>query len=127
MGESTVHFPARAPQKFRAYCLLLTRGSRGGSLALGRDGRGELGGGRGGRSRVWSAAVLGVPRDGQVRQDRPRDADLIRHHKTCRRKTQLDGWIYSTLPSVLSLVVLLCRKTKKFQKKIFQPWGPGDT
>ena len=30
--------------------------------------------------------VLGVLRDGQVRQDRPRDADLIRHHKTCRRK-----------------------------------------
>ena len=34
----------------------------------------------------WSAAVLGVPRDGQIRQGRPRDADLIRHHKTCRRK-----------------------------------------
>ena len=27
-----------------------------------------------------------MPRDGQVRQDRPRDADLIRHHRTCRRK-----------------------------------------
>ena len=35
----------------------------------------------------WSRSWLGVPRDGQVRQDRPRDADLIRHHnKTCRRK-----------------------------------------
>ena len=35
---------------------------------------------------VKEHAVLGVPRDGQVRQDRPRDADLIRHHKACRRK-----------------------------------------
>ena len=59
MDGSTVHFPARAPQKFRAYCLLLTRGSRGGSLALGRDGRGELGGGRGGRSRVVVGRGLG--------------------------------------------------------------------
>ena len=30
--------------------------------------------------------VLGVPREGKDRQDRPRDADLIRHHKTCRRR-----------------------------------------
>ena len=43
MDGSTVHFPARAPQKFRAYLLWLTRESRGGSLALGRDGRGGLG------------------------------------------------------------------------------------
>ena len=35
MDGSTVHFPARAPQKFGAYCLLLTRGSRWGPLALG--------------------------------------------------------------------------------------------
>ena len=52
MDGSTVHFPARAPQKIRAGCLLLTRESRGGFLVLGRDGRGKLGGGRGGRSRV---------------------------------------------------------------------------
>ena len=49
---STVHFPARAPQKFRAYLLWLTRESRGGSLALGRDGRGGLGEGPRERSRV---------------------------------------------------------------------------
>ena len=42
MDGSTVHFPARAPQKIRAGCLLLTRESRGGFLALGRDGRGKL-------------------------------------------------------------------------------------
>ena len=52
MDRSTVHFPARAPQEIRACCLLLTRGSRGGSLARGRDGHGKFGGGRGGRSRV---------------------------------------------------------------------------
>ena len=34
MDGSIVHFPARAPQKIRAGCLLLTRESRGGSLAL---------------------------------------------------------------------------------------------
>ena len=59
MDGSTVHFPERAPQKFRAYCLLLTRESQGGSLALGRDGRGELGGGREGRSRVVVGRGLG--------------------------------------------------------------------
>ena len=52
MGGSTVHFPARAPKKFRACRLFLTRRSRRESLALGRDGRGGLGGGRGGRRRV---------------------------------------------------------------------------
>ena len=59
MDGSTVHFPARAPQKIRAGCLLLTRESRGGFLALGRDGRGRLGGGRGGRSRVVVGRGLG--------------------------------------------------------------------
>ena len=59
---------ARTP-KIRVYCLLLTRGSRGGSLARGRDGRSKLGGGRGGRSRVVVGAVLGMPRDGQTRED----------------------------------------------------------
>ena len=34
----------------------------------------------------WSAAVLRVPRNGQVRPGRPRDADLVRHHKTRHRK-----------------------------------------
>ena len=59
MDGSTVHFPARAPQKIRAGCLLLTRESRGGFLALGRDGRGKLGGGRGGHGRVVAGRGFG--------------------------------------------------------------------
>ena len=27
-----------------------------------------------------------MPREGQVREDRPRNANLVRHHKTRRRK-----------------------------------------
>ena len=50
-GDITVHFPlpsARTP-KIQGALFVVDSGSRGGSLALGRDGRGELGGGRGGR------------------------------------------------------------------------------
>ena len=42
-------------------------------------------GGKGNEAQEWPATVLGVTGDGQIRQDRSCNADLVRHHEARRR------------------------------------------
>ena len=50
-------------------------------------------GGKGNEAQERPATVLGVTGDGQIRQDRSCNADLVRHHEARRRVVAEPGFI----------------------------------